>query len=327
MRFVVYGAGAIGGVLGGRLHEAGHEVVLVARGPHLAAIQANGLRIDSRLGGVTVPATAVGDPREIEFRADDVVFLCMKSQHTEDAVRTLAATAPSGIGVVSVQNGVANELTALRYFANVYGMCVMCPAVHLEPGIVEASSAPVSGILDVGRYPHGVDELAEAVSAAVATATFHSVPRPDIMRWKYGKLMNNLSNALDALCGPAMRGSELDDEARDEARACLAAAGIPFVDREEDRARRGDVIRWEPGGGKSRPGASSWQSLARGTGSIEADYLNGEIVMLGRLHGIDTPVNLALQQLANQAAREQWAAGSVSPEKLIRLVRHREQTS
>ena len=301
MRMVIY-SGAIGGVLGGRLQEAGHDVVLIARGPHLAAIQANGLRIDSRLGSVTVPAPAVGDPREIDFGADDVVFLCMKGQHTDDALRALAAVAPPEVAVVSVQNGVANEPTALRYFANVYGVCVMCPAVHLEPGVVEASSAPVSGILDIGRYPHGVDARAEAVSAAVATATFHSVPRPDIMRWKYGKLMNNLSNALDALCGPAMRGGELDQEARAEARACLEAAGIAFVDREEDTARRGDVIRWEPGGGRSRPGASSWQSLARGTGSIEADYLNGEIVMLGRLHGVDTPVNAALQRIANRAA-------------------------
>jgi 2-dehydropantoate 2-reductase len=327
MRFVVYGAGAIGGVLGGRLHEAGHDVVLIARGPHLAAIQANGLRIDSRLGSVTVPTPAVGDPREIDFVADDVVFLCMKGQHTDDALRTLAGVAPPEVAVVSVQNGVANEPTALRYFANVYGMCVMCPAVHLEPGVVEASSAPVSGILDIGRYPHGVDARAEAISAAVANATFVSVPRPDIMRWKYGKLMNNLGNSLDALCGPGMRSSELNQEVRAEARACLEAAGIAFVDREEDTARRGDIIRWEPGGGRSRPGASSWQSLARGTGSIESDYLNGEIVMLGRLHGVDTPVNAALQRIANQAAREQWSAGSVSPEELIRLVGWAEEKS
>jgi 2-dehydropantoate 2-reductase len=139
--------------------------------------------------------------------------------------------------------------------------------------------------------------------------------------------MNNLSNALDALCGPALRGGELDHDARAEARACLAAADIAFVDRDEDRARRGDVIRWEPGGGRSRPGASSWQSLARGTGSIEADYLNGEIVKLGRLHGIATPVNAALQRIANRAAREQWAAGSVDPEDLIRMVRQGEETS
>ena len=51
------------------------------------------------------------------------------------------------------QNGVANERAALRLFANVYGMCVMCPTGHLEPGVVEAYSSPVTGLLDIGRYP------------------------------------------------------------------------------------------------------------------------------------------------------------------------------
>lgn len=320
MRFVVYGAGAIGGVLGGRLHAAGHEVVLVARGAHFRAMEKAGLRIDSRVGSVTLRVTVVDDPRAIEFRADDVVFLCMKSQHTEDALRTLAGAAPADIGVVSVQNGVANEPAALRYFANVYGVCVMCPAVHLEPGVVEASSAPVTGLLDIGRFPGGIDTRADSVSAALQSATFHSVPRPDIMRWKYGKLLNNLANAIDALCGPELRLGELGSRARAEAVACLDVAGIPFVDREEDSARRGDVLRWEPGGGRSRPGASSWQSLARGTGSIEADYLNGEVVMLGRKHGVPTPVNEMLQRVANQAAREQWAPASMGIDELLRLV-------
>jgi 2-dehydropantoate 2-reductase len=320
MRFVVYGAGAIGGVLGGRLHQSEQEVVLIARGAHYRAMRDHGLRLDSRLGSVTLPVSAVDDPRAIDFQPDDVVFLCMKSQHTEGALRMLTAAAPADIGVVSVQNGVANEPAALRYFPNVYGVCVMCPAVHLEPGVVEASSAPVTGLLDIGRYPHGVDERTEAVSAALRSATFHSVARPDIMRWKYGKLLNNLANSIDALCGPALRVGDLSERARAEAIACLDAAGIAFVDREEDAARRGDVLRWEPGGGRSRPGASSWQSLARGTGSIEADYLNGEIVMLGRMHGVATPVNETLQALANRAAREEWAPASMALEELLRLV-------
>jgi 2-dehydropantoate 2-reductase len=50
------------------------------------------------------------------------------------------------------------------------------------------------------------------------------------------------------------------------------------------------------------PGSSSWQSLARGTGNIEADFLNGEIVLLGRLHGTPTPANAVLQRLANDLA-------------------------
>jgi 2-dehydropantoate 2-reductase len=232
----------------------------------------------------------------------------------------LASVAPNDTAIVSVQNGVANEPTALRFFPSVYGICVMCPAVHLEPGVVDASSTPVSGLLDIGRYPEGVDATAAGISAALQSSTFQSELRPDIMRWKYGKLLNNLANSVDALCGPAARVGDTGERARAEAVGVLHAAGIPFVDREEDAARRGDILRWEPGGGQLRPGASSWQSLARGTGSIEADYLNGEIVWLGRLHGVPTPVNEALRQLANRAAREGWPAGAMPLEELIQMV-------
>ena len=65
---------------------------------------------------------------------------------------------------MSLQNGVANEPTLLRWFANVYGICVMAPTAHVEPGIVQANSAPISGLLDIGRYPHGVDDTAPSVA-------------------------------------------------------------------------------------------------------------------------------------------------------------------
>jgi 2-dehydropantoate 2-reductase len=70
-------------------------------------------------------------------------------------------------------------------------------------------------------------------------------------------------------------------------------------------------VQHRPVEGRPRAGGSSWQSLARGTGSIEADYLNGEIVLLGRLYAVPTPVNELLQQLANVAARERARPGSV----------------
>ena len=102
--------------------------------------------------------------------------------------------------------------------------------------------------------------------------------------------------------------------------ACLDAAGIEYVSAEEDAARRGEGFQWGGAAARSRPGASSWQSLARGTGSIEADYLNGEIVLLGRIHGVATPVNAVLQELARRAARERWTPGTMAPEAVIRLV-------
>jgi 2-dehydropantoate 2-reductase len=320
VRFIVYGAGAIGGVVGGRLAQHDHDVVLIARGAHHDAIRDHGLRIDAPDSTVTIDIPVVDHPASIEFTDADVVLLCVKSQDTGAALDALAAVGSPPVTIVCVQNGVANEPTALRRFANVYGMCVVCPALHLEPGVVEAHAAPIAGMFDLGRYPHGTDATAAAIANAFASSTFDSVPRDDIMRWKYGKLLNNLSNAIDALCGPDARGGDLGARARAEGEACLAAAGIAAVSREEDAARRGDRFQWGGAASRSRPGASSWQSLARGTGSIEADYLNGEIVLLGRLHGVLTPVNELLQRLADRAAREGWEPGSVEPESVIRML-------
>jgi len=102
-----------------------------------------------------------------------------------------------------------------------------------------------------------------------------------------------------------------------EGEAALTAARIDFASLEEDTARRGDLLRLRAIGARPRPGGSSWQSLARGTGRIEADYLNGEIVLLGRLHGVPTPVNALLQATANRMARERSAPGSLSEESLL----------
>ncbi len=317
-RFVVYGAGAIGGVLGARLHAAGHEVVLIARGEHLAAIRANGLRVESPDGVETLPVPAVSGPGEVDWHPGDVVLLAMKSTDTEAAVRALAAVADPATPVVCVQNGVANESTVLRHFANVYGVHVMFPATHLTPGVVQAQSSPVTGILDLGRYPHGVDETAGLIAAAFRSATFACEPRADIMRGKYVKLLGNLGNAIDALCGrPDADGDtesdprEIVERLRAEGTAVLEAAGIEFMSFAEDRARRGDLIQVRPVNGQTRTGSSSWQSLARSTGAIETDHLNGEIVLLGRLHGVPTPANELARRLANQAARAGDPPGSL----------------
>ena len=69
--------------------------------------------------------------------------------------------------------------------------------------------------------------------------------------------------------------------------------------------------------GANRGGGSSWQSLARGTGDIESDYLNGEIVLIGRLHGVPTPVNELLQRRAMAAALTHEPPGQQVAEELL----------
>jgi 2-dehydropantoate 2-reductase len=297
MRIVVYGAGAVGGVVGGRLAEHGHDVTLLARGAHLDAIRSSGLRIDSPSGSVTVSVPAVVSPHDLDWNGDEVVMLGMKSQDTVPALRSLREAAPPSIAVVCLQNGVVNEREALRFFDRVYGVTVMAPTGHLEPGVVQAWADPVAAILDIGRYPDGVDDTAVAVAEAISASSMVSEARPDIMRWKHRKLVMNLGNAIQALFGSDEATAPIGSAVRAEARAVFEAAGIDPVSSAVDRERRGDILQIGAiGEHATRPGGSTWQSLARGQGTVETDYLNGEIVLLGRLHGVATPANALLQE-------------------------------
>ena len=311
LSYVVFGAGAIGGVVGGRLAQAGRDVTLIARGAHLAALQAHGLRIESPAGSATVDCAAVGHPREIDWQACHVVLLAVKSHQTLGALSDLATVAPPGTPIVCLQNGIANEPAALRLFPRVYAVSVACPASHGEPGLVQAWSTPVTGLLDIGCYPTGIDPLCETVAADFTAASFSSYPDPAIHRWKNRKLLTNLGNAIEAVCGPAERLGTLGDIVSAEGAAVLFAAGLEASTEQEDKDRRASLLQRGEIAGQPRPGGSSWQSLQRATGDIETDYLNGEIVLLGRLHGIPTPANELLQQLARGLAATRQRPGAV----------------
>jgi 2-dehydropantoate 2-reductase len=319
MRVVVYGAGGIGGVIAARLHQHGHVVVAIARGEHLDVWRSKGLRVQSPDDDVIVDVPVVGHPSEVDLRDGDVVVLTMKSQDTVDALDAIAALAPDA-PIVCAQNGVSNEREALRRFERAYGICVMMPTTFVDPGVVQASSAPTSGILDVGRFPAGSDDVCEELAAALASSTFSSMPDPAIMRQKHTKLLMNLGNSVQAVCGDARGTREIHARLKAEGEAALQAAGIAYATAEEDAARRGDLLQIRPIDGAMRGGGSTWQSFARGTGSIEVDHLNGEIVLLGRLHGVPTPANALLQRLANDAARARREPGFLTPDEVLSLL-------
>ncbi len=324
MRFVVYGAGAIGGVVGARLFQHGHEVVLIARGAHHDGLRDRGLRVQDPSGEQRLPIPVVDHPAKIRWHREDVALVAVKSQHSPEVLGELAAVAPPELAVVCLQNGVRNEPEALRRFSTVYGVPVACPAAHLQPGVVRAYSSPVTGILDIGRYPGGVDDTATAIATAFSEATFSARAIPDVTRWKWRKLLTNLGNAVEAVCGPVARRGPIRQRAVAEGEACLAAAGIKPATTEEDQARRGDLLQAHPVAGEMRAGGSSWQSLARRAPGIETDYLNGEVVLLGRLHGIATPINALLQRLANRLAITGGEPGSITPDEFdTLLVSHR----
>ena len=254
----------------------------------------------------------------MDWRGDEVCLVAVKSQHSAHVLAELAGVAPQHLPVVCLQNGVRNEYEALRRFARVYGVPVACPTAHLEPGVVQAFSAPVTGILDVGRFPGGVDDTATAIAAAFAAAGFDARPIVDLARWKWRKLVTNLGNAVEAVCGPPARRGPIGERAAAEGEACLAAAAIDAASVEEDVARRADLLQLHAVVGRARSGGSAWQSLARHAGSIETDYLNGEVVLLGRLHNVATPVNALLQRMAMGLVAAGGEPGSVTPEDFDR---------
>ena len=242
MRFVVFGAGAIGGLVGARLFQHGADVTLIARGEHGRAL-ASGLVLEAPNETVTLPIPVALSAAGVNWTDDTVVLLAVKGQDTEGALAQLVTVADSETPIVCMQNGVENERRVLRRFPRTYAMCVMCPATHLRPGVIQAHSAPVSGLLDLGCYEAGVDDMAQAIAGALDATTFQSVARPDIMRWKYRKLLMNLANAVEALTGPVGRSSSLAREAQREGTAVLEAAGIAVATPEEDRARRADHLQ------------------------------------------------------------------------------------
>lgn len=296
MRYVIYGAGAIGCAIGAELADAGYEVVLIARGQHLEALREGGLIYQSRKGEQRLRISTVAHPDEAEIRDGDRVFLCMKSQHTLDALRTLCLAAPPSISVICAQNGVENERSAQRFFSKVYGLTVRVAAVFVAAGKVENPAYPSAGILDLGRYPGGIDTEATSIAQDLSKAGFSSRAVPNIMRWKYAKLLQNVGTGVQAAFAPSQAREHLLKAVREEAEACLHAAEVDHATAEEMSARRKDILTYDPQADRKRPGGSTWQSLARKTGSVEVDFLNGEIVLLGRLHGFATPINEEVQR-------------------------------
>jgi 2-dehydropantoate 2-reductase len=313
MRFVVFGAGAIGGSVGALLARAGFDVLLVARGPHGDAIRERGLCLETPDETLVVHAPVTLNP---VWRDDDVVLLAVKTQDAELAVRNI----PPHVPIVCLTNGIAAERIAARQVRSVYGAYVFVPASHLTPGTVQLWASPVAGAIHVGAYPQGCGVLASAISTALQSAGFVSEVRDDIMRHKRGKLLLNLGNVVEALCGPFDGELEIEVRARAEGIACFEAAGLVYTLDETPSVSVREI------GGTTRPGCSTWQSLTRGK-SLEVDFFNGEIVALGRAHGVPTPTNAVLQRLAAEAVDRGDRPGRLSLEAVNASVRREDASN
>jgi 2-dehydropantoate 2-reductase len=314
MKWCIVGAGAIGGVVGAKLHQVGEDVSLVARGEHLGRIQELGLTLVDPAGSHTLRIPAAPSAAAVGLADGDIVVLAVKTHQTAAVLSELAEAVPSGVRVICAQNGIDNERQASRYFEHVYGANVTLLASHLEPGVVVAHSAPIVGTWQLGSYPVGDDIFVAKVAEILQKGSIAADVSADVMRYKRLKLVGNLANALEIICEPG-GGADVVKPMTTEAEACLAAAGLSLPGPDEKVVRPGPVDPSVP-----RAGGSTLQSVLRSAGTVETDYLNGEVVLLGRLWGVPTPVNALIQRLAREVATGRRPIGSLPEADLLGML-------
>jgi 2-dehydropantoate 2-reductase len=282
MQVAVVGAGAVGCYYGGLLLRAGHDVTFIGRQPHVDAINAHGLLLDTKTFNGHLPAKAATDATALA--SPDLVLFCVKSADTEQAGRSLAGRLLPETSVLSLQNGVDNA----PRLAAVTGHAVIPVVVYV--GSEMAGPGHV-------RH-HGGGDL--AIGATIAD---------DIDKTLWSKLIINCAfNALSAVAdisyGPMLEVEGTRDvvtsavqEAASVARACGVSIGDDLL------AHILNIPAIMP-----NQMSSTAQDLARGKPS-EIDFLNGYVVRKGAELGIPTPTNHALQVMVKLAQRGKEISG------------------
>lgn len=299
MKVVVMGAGAVGCYFGGLLARTGHEVVMIGRQPHVAAIQRNGLRIQTAAFDEQVPVQASTDTSAAQ--GAQLVLFCVKSTDTESAGSLLAPHLAPEATVLCLQNGVDNAdrlRTVLPNAQKVSAAVVYVATEMAGPGHVRHH----------GRGELVIEPIAGSAEAAHAlTDAGVQVQISDNVRGAlWSKLILNCAyNALSAIThlpyGEVMKGEGVHKVLQDVVNECLAVG-------EADGARlsRADIeaaVERIPGSMPAQYSSTS-QDLSRGK-PTEIDFLNGYVVRRGQALGIATPANGVLHTLVKLLERKQ----------------------
>ena len=319
MRFIIYGAGGVGSIMGGHLARTGHDVILIGRPGHVNAINNDGLRLVTPTGTYVLRIPAVISPSQIDFATGDVICLCMKGQDTEPALKDLKKVTED-VPVLCFQNGVRNEEIANRYFSSVYGVMVRVGAVYLIDGEVTARRDP-PGWYIIGRYPKGTDEFIEAVAEELRIAGYFVRTPPDVMPYKWGKLMANLGNAVDAITsGDRESMWPIYNAVFQEARDIVRKRGIKWISQEQVAKDWPEITAPLRGQFNTEARSSTWQSLARHQGSVETEFLNGEIVRVAKQSGLQATINEKLVSLSQEMAANHEPPGKYTPVQLSEML-------
>lgn len=291
MRIAVVGAGGIGGIFAAALAEAGAEISLVARGPHLAAVREHGLRIEGDRGETQVrPAAATDDPASIG--PVDIVLVCTKLWDVETAGEQIRPLIGPGTAVVPLQNGVdAHErLIPIVGPASVMGGTAFVTGSIVAPGVIRQTGTyqrMTFGELDGSDSARG-----RGLAEWCDKAGFEGVFSPDVRvpMWDKFVMLVPMSglNALTRLPFGTWRETpelvELCDAALRETVAVGRAEGVNLAPDAVETGRR--VIAAMP----PHHMTSMGNDLLRGN-RLELPWFAGKVVELGRKHAVPTPAN------------------------------------
>jgi 2-dehydropantoate 2-reductase len=291
MQIVVMGAGAVGGYFGGLLSLAGHDVTFVARGAHLAAMQAGGLTLETSKGTRKVTQARFVE-QAAQVGACDVVLFAVKAYDIETAAAPLQHLVDGGACVVSVLNGVDHQdrIAAVLGAGSVLGGLAMVSGVITAPGFIRYTTDMSS--LRFGEANGSMSARALAFSDACVGAGFSAEVVADIRAAQWTKFVALATNA--ALCslfrlpvGYVYHDPEIIPlalRAFEEVAALARAQGIAVPD---DIAARSLKVH------QSFPKAmvaSMFHDLNKGR-PMELDSLSGYVVRRGRELGVPTPVH------------------------------------
>lgn len=314
MRIAIVGAGGVGGLLGGLLARAGEEVLVVARGAHLDAIRAEGIRVESPLGTFVQPVReAWADPAALG--PADVVLVAVKAWQVADLARSLAPLVEQGGVVVPLQNGVeaADRLAAALGEERVAGGMVAVLAWITGPGAVKHQGGPPRitvgerGAL-AGKPTPRLEALAEALRRAGMMATVST----DIVRATWEKFLliepwgavASVSRAPLGVVRGVPETRALLKQAMEELAAVGRARGAALP--RDAAALTLEVLDAFPAEGT----ASMQRDLGAGRPS-ELDDQVGAVVRLARAAGVAVPVHEVL--LAALRPQEAAARGLIGP--------------
>ncbi len=289
IKVAVMGAGAVGCYFGGMLARAGHEVVLIARPPHVDAIVRDGLRMQTTSFDERVALAASGEPNAAQ--GAQLVLFCVKSLDTETAGALLRPHLAPDALLLCLQNGVDN---ADRLRSVLPQHAVAAAVVYVATEMAGPGHVRHHGRGELVIEPSGASD---AVARAFIAAGVPTEISDNVRGALWAKLILNCAyNAVSAITrlpyGQAVAGEGIRDVMRDVVAECLAVAQAEGV------RVAGDVHAAVAGLADSMPGqlSSTAQDLARGKRS-EIDYLNGLIVKRGEALGIATPANRVLWAL------------------------------